>query len=113
MKDDQNLIDDLFKKATEFSETYIELQKLKMVKKITMSVSEMVPGLIAVSFLIIFLLFISLALALWLGDYLGRICLGFLIVSAFYLVAGLILYFFFKGPIRKITAGYLLKQIFR
>ncbi len=113
MNDDPNVIDDLFKRASEFSVTYFELQKLKMVKRITVSVSEMVPGLIAVSLVIIFLLFISLALALWLGDYLGRIYLGFLIVAAFYLATGLICYFLFKGRIKKNTASYLIKQVFR
>lgn len=113
MKEDSNLFDSLFKRVTEFSITYIELLKLKSIDKIIKVISGMFPDFVFTAFLVIFLLFINLGLALWLGDLLGKIYLGFLLVGAFYLILGVVTRIFLSGWIKKSSANYFIRQFFK
>ena len=55
---------------------------------------------------VLFTIFFNIGMALWLGDLLGEVYYGFFIVAVFYLVVGVILYFFLrkwiKGPVSKL-----------
>jgi hypothetical protein len=113
MKEDPNLFDGLFKRVTEFSVTYIELLKLKSINRIIKVISGIFPDFIVSTFFVLFLLFINLGLALWLGDVLGKIYLGFLIIGVFYFIVGLVTRFFFRGWIKKVTANYFIRQFFK
>lgn len=113
MKEDPSLIDTLFKRVTEYTVTYIELIKLRMIKKITEVISSILPDIIISALLIVFLLFLNLGLAFWIGDLLGKVYLGFLLVAAFYFVLGCISHFFMRGWLRKIAANYVIRQIFK
>jgi Cu(I)/Ag(I) efflux system membrane protein CusA/SilA len=68
---------------------------------------------IPISLILIFLLFVNLGLAFWLGDIFGRMYLGFLTVAAFYLLLGLISHIFMRGWLKKVATDYFLKRIFR
>lgn len=50
---------------------------------------------------LMFLLFVSVALACWLGSLLASTALGFLAVSGIYLLAFLLVHFIANGPIRR------------
>lgn len=113
MNEDPSLIDTLFKRVTEFSMTYIELLKLKTIHKSTEVVSSVLPDLVVSILLFVFLLFINLGLAFWIGDLLGRIYQGFLIVAAFYLILGFIFHFFMRGWLKKTISDYFVKRIFK
>ena len=113
MNDDPDLIDGLVKRLTEFGLTYLELIKLKTINKATNIVSAIFPDLIVSTLFMIFLFFLSLGLALWLGDVLGKIYLGFIAVSLFYFVLGLVSHFFMRGRFKKASENYFIKQFFR
>lgn len=113
MKNDPDLIDELFKRVSEFSITYIELIKLKTVNSITEAVSALFPGFVVSILLAAFILFLNLGLAVWLGDMFGKLYYGFFIVAAFYLVLGFFSHFFIKGWFKKIAGNYFVKQLFR
>ncbi len=113
MKEDPTLIDDLFKRVTEFSITYIEIIKLKTLDRFSEIVSAIFPDFIVSIIMLVFLLFINLALAFWLGDVLGRVYLGFLLVAGFYLLSGLIFHFFMRGWVRKTASNYFIRQFFK
>lgn len=112
MKEDPTLIDTLFKRVTEFTITYTELIKLKAVNKSAQVAGAIFPDLIISILMLLFLLFINLGLAFWLGDVLGKLYFGFLIVAAFYFLLGFITHFFMRGWIRKSAANYFIRQIF-
>lgn len=115
MKEDSTstLIDALFKRVTEFSITYLELIKLKAINRVSEIISAIVPDLITGTLMIVFLLFINLGLAFWLGDIFGKVYLGFLLVAGFYLVLGIISRLFMRGWLKKVASDYFIKQIFR
>lgn len=113
MNEDPTLIDTLFKRVSEFSITYIELLKLKAINKSTEVVSSVLPDLVVSILLFVFLLFINLGVAFWIGDLLGRMYQGFLIVAAFYFLLGFIFHFFMRGWLKKATADYFVKRIFK
>jgi hypothetical protein len=113
MEEDPTLIDTLFKKITEFGLTYFELLKLKAVDRITAVVSSVLPDLVVSILMIVFLLFLNIGAAFWLGDLLGNTCYGFLIIGAFYFFLGFIFHFFIRDRIKKAALNYLIKRIFR
>ncbi|MFZ0281522.1 MAG: hypothetical protein WAL29_07725 [Bacteroidales bacterium] len=112
MNDDPTLIESLFKRVTEFSLTSIELLKLKTISRLTTVVSTVFPDIIVSTLILIFLLFVNLGLAYWLGDVFGRMYLGFLTVAAFYLLLGLVSHIFMRGWLKKVAADYFIKRIF-
>ncbi len=113
MNEDSTLIDSLFKRVTEFSVTYIELLKLKAISRVTAIASTVFPDIIVSALILIFLVFVNLGLAFWLGEVLGRMYFGFLVVAAFYLLLGLIFHIFMRGWLKKVAANYFIKRIFR
>ncbi len=113
MEENPTPIDSLFKKITEFLVTYIELLKLRSVEKATSAISTILPDLVVSILMLVFLLFINLGAAFWLGEVLGRSYFGFLLVGSFYLIVGFLFHFLLRGRIRKAAANYLIKRIFR
>jgi hypothetical protein len=113
MKEDPTLIDTLFKRVTEFSMTYIELIKLKNLDRASEIISSIFPDFIVSTLILTFLLFINLGLAFWLGDVLGKVYWGFLLVAGFYFVLGLVFHFFMRGWVKKTASNYFVKQFFK
>jgi hypothetical protein len=113
MKEDPGLTDTLFKRVTEYNITYIELIKLRTINKIIKVISAIFPDFIVSAFFVVFLLFVNLGLAFWLGDALGKVYFGFLLVSAFYFFLGLFSHFFFRGWFKKAIANYFIRKFFR
>ncbi len=95
MKEDPTLIDNLFKRVTEFSITYIELLKLKTINRVSEVLSVIFPDIIVSTLIIVFLLFINLGLAFWLGDVLGKVYLGFLVSRSLLFFTGFYFSFFY------------------
>ncbi len=113
MKEDSDLIENLFKRVSELGLAQIELVKLRTISRTTGIISSIIPDLVVGALLVIFLLFLNLGLAFWLGNVLGQIYFGFLAVSLFYLVMGFASHFFIRRRIKKAVADYLIRQFFR
>lgn len=113
MKENSKLIDSLLEKATDYGKTSLELLKLQAVDKTSDSVSSIVPIAIVVIILSFFLLFVNLGIAFWLGEILGKIYLGFLIISAFYALVCLILYFFMRDWIKQTVYDFVIRQLLK
>lgn len=83
-------------KAAEVGEKYLrdshDYYKLKIFQQLTVSVSMIAKALLIGGLLFIGLIFISIAAALALGDLIGNIAVGYLIVAGFFLIAGAVLY---------------------
>jgi hypothetical protein len=60
-----------------------------------------------------FILFVSLGLAYWLGEILGKIHFGFFAVAVLYGISGLVINFFFHRTIKRILADYLIKKVLK
>lgn len=107
-------IEKLYEKAENYTKTSIDLVKLKAIDKTSEIISSLAV-VISVAFIVaIFTLFLNIGIALWIGDELNNMALGFFIVSAFYLIVGIIIFInrnsFIKVPIDNLIVGKLLEK---
>jgi len=113
MEEKEDLFETLIDRATDYGKTSFELVKLKALDKTTDVVSSVVPMLVIVVLVITFFLFLNLGLAIWLGELMGKMYLGFLAVAAFYLLTGLIFHFFLEKWIKRVVGDYFIKRVFK
>lgn len=96
----------LYTKIKIYGNTSYELAKLKSLEVTTIVASSLISALSITVMVVLFTIFFNIGMALWLGDLLGKVYYGFFIVAVFYLVVGVILYFFLrkwiKGPVSKL-----------
>ncbi len=107
------LLETLVDRATEFGKTSFEIVKLKTLDKISDLVSSLIPLSIVVILFFIFLLFLNLGIALWLGEIMGKIFYGFFAVSAFYILAGIIIHFVLHKPIKRVVGDYVIRHLLK
>ncbi len=113
MEENTNPIESLIEKATEYGKTSLELAKLNAIDKTCDVISTLLSHLLVLVIASSFLFFLSMGLALWLGEMLEKIYLGFFLVAAFYGVTGIIIHYFFHESIKKCVGNNLVKQILK
>ena len=113
MEDHTKSIEDLIERVTDFSKTSYELAKLKTLDKTSDVASSLIPHSIVFVLFASFMLFANFGLAFWLGDILGNTYYGFFMVAAFYVVAGLVMHFFFHKRIKNIIWNSIIKQVLK
>ena len=86
-----NLIEPLIERVEQYSKTSFEILKLKSLDKTADVTSTLISRLLTVIIFSLFALTINIAIALWLGDILGKNYYGFLVVASFYGLIGIIL----------------------
>lgn len=92
METKESLFEPLLERAEAYGKTSFNLLKLKTVDKTSDVLSSFVSRLLLGIFCTIFLVTLNIAIALWLGDLLGKSYYGFFIVAGFYGIIGLVLY---------------------
>lgn len=110
MEDKAKLIESLFESAADYGKASYELVKLKALDKTSDAVSSLIPHSVVIAVAAIFMLFINLGLAFWLGEVLGKIFFGFFVVAAFYGIVGIVLHFFMHKWIKKVISNYIIKN---
>lgn len=110
MEDTVKLIESLLEKAVDYGKTTYELEKLKALDKSSDFASAFIPHSLVIFLIASFLLFLSLGLALWLGEILGRIFYGFFVVGGFYAVITIVIRFLMYKWLKKIIRNYIIKQ---
>lgn len=85
-------IDSLISNLTGFVETKVELLKIEVKEDLAKGLAKAVPYLMVAFVLSLFLIFLSIGLALLLAERLGNFA-GFSIVAGVYLIIGVILWF--------------------
>jgi hypothetical protein len=113
MEEKTSLLRSLLDVATDYGETSIELIKLKALDKTTNVVSSLVPLSIVIIFLLSFLLFVNLGIAFWLGEILGEIFYGFLVVAGFYIIAAIFIRIFLYKWIKRLVGDYIVKRLLK
>lgn len=101
-------LEGLINNLTGYLETRVELLKIEVKEEVAKLLSKTVIGLLLAFVLFFFLILLSFALSYYLGLYVGVVG-GFLIVSSFYLLVG-ILVFIFRHDITTIIEKQLTKQ---
>jgi len=111
MEDNENLIESLIERATEYGKTSFELAKLKAIDKTSEVVSSFVPNAIVIVFILSFVLFISIGLSLWLGEILGETFYGFFVVAGFYGITGIFIRLFMHKWIKRYVSNNFINQV--
>lgn len=111
MNENTQLLESLFEKASDYGKTSLELIKLKALDKTTDLVSSLVPHSVVVIFTAIFLLFLNLGLAFFIGDLLGKMFYGFFAVAAFYILTAVSVHFFMHKRIKKLVGDFIIKKV--
>ncbi|HLF63136.1 MAG TPA: phage holin family protein [Saprospiraceae bacterium] len=105
-------IKSLFDHVESYTKTTFELLKLKMLEKLITVVTSMVSQLTALVVISLGVLVLSIGVALWLGELLGKSYYGFFVVAGFYLVMGIVFHFFLRKWLRRPVSNFIIKQSF-
>ena len=111
MSNTESLIELIFEKIEEYGKTNYELIKFKLLKSTATIIPSLISRLIVVLVFFCFTLIFSFGIAYFLSEIFGNLYIGFFIVAAFYLVIGIILYFFLYKWIKKPIGDSIVKQI--
>lgn len=91
----------LYNKAVLYTKTSLELAKLKAIDK-TSDIISSLAVIISISMIVaMFTLFLNIGIALWIGEMLNNMSLGFLIISGFYVIVAIIVYVLRKSLIKE------------
>jgi hypothetical protein len=111
MENHVNFLEPLIENAKVYENTSIELYKLKAIEKISETSSTLVSRVMVFSLLVLFILMVSVGIAFWLGNFMGKIYFGFLCVGGFYGLAGVVLYFFLHSWIKERVNNSIIRQM--
>jgi len=113
MEDNVKIIEELLGKVVAYGKTELQLAKLKALDKTSDAVSTVVPHLIVIALVSIFMLFVNLGIAFWLGGILGNIYFGFFAVAAFYGITVLVLRLFMHKWLKRHVANYIIRHVLK
>lgn len=112
METTTNFIEPLLEKATQYGKTSFELLKLRSLDKTAAISSTLISRFLLAIVVSIFVLTLNIAVALWLGELLGKSYYGFLVVAGFYGLVALIL-FFMHSFIKASVNNSIIAQMFK
>lgn len=110
METNPTLIEALLASIEAYVKTTYELTKLKVLEKLTLTLTSLMSWVVTGIVLLLFALFSSIGLALYLGDLLGKAYYGFFLVAIFYLFSGVILHLFLLKWLRKGIANLIMND---
>jgi uncharacterized membrane protein len=113
MEENAKIVESLIEKTTEFAKSSFELVKLKTIDKTADVVSTLIPHAVVLIFIVSFILFLNLGIALWLGEILGETFYGFFVLAGFYAVAATVFHFFFHDKMKEGIGNYIVKQLLK
>jgi hypothetical protein len=111
METTSGMIESIVERVEAYGKTSIELDKLKGLETSTTVASSLIARLGVISVISLFVFVLSIGIAMWLGDLLGKSYYGFFIMAAFYLVTGVVLHFFLYKWIKKPFGDFLITQV--
>ena len=114
MENTATSVEMLYEKAKKYTETSLDLLTLNTVDKTADVLSSLISRIFIAMAVAMFTLFVNIGISLFIGMLLDEYYLGFLIVSAFYLIIAVVLYFFkdklIETPIANMIIAKLLKS---
>ena len=111
MGDSTTTIEKLIEKAEIYSKTTLELCKYEAVQKSADIFSNLAVKLAIAIVVVLFLLLVNVGLAIFVGQYLGEIYLGFFIIAFGYLCLALLLYIFREEWVKKPVSNFIISKM--
>lgn len=107
------MIESLFEKAVDYGKTSLRLVKLKTLSKTSDVASTSLSHLVILIFAFSFIFFMSLGLAIWIGEVLGKSYYGFLVIGGLYGLIGVFIHLFLQKWLKKILDDYIVGQVLK
>ena len=102
---------DIISKTGEMIETKVKLWKLKAIDKGSEVISSIISSVAIVVLVSLALIMLSIGLALLIGQFLGEVYYGFLIIAGVYGLAGLLIFIFRKKIIKGPVSNMIIDRI--
>jgi hypothetical protein len=103
-------MEELLEKLEIYGHTRLELFKLKALDAFTGVVSILISRLVVLILFFCFFLLVSLGLALWIGEILGKVYYGIFVVGAFYMLIGIVFHLFLYRWIRRPLSDFMIAK---
>ena len=107
------MIESLFEKTVDYGKTSFLLVKLRTLNKTSDVVSSLLAHTVVLIFALLFMLFLSLGMAIWVGEILGNTFYGFFVVAAFYGLTGIFIHLFLHKRIKKLVSDRFIEQMLK
>ena len=107
------MIESLFEKTVDYGKTSFLLVKLRTLNKTSDVVSSLLANTVVLIFALLFMLFLSLGLAIWVGEILGNIFYGFFVIAAFYGLTGILIHLFLHKWIKKLVSDRFIEKLLK
>ena len=104
-------IEKLIEKAEAYTKTTFELCKYNTIYKSADIISSFAVRITLSAVFLLFLLFVSIGLSLWIGDCLGATFYGFFIIALCYLFFALVIYIFKNEWIKKPLSNLIINRM--
>ena len=104
-------VEDLFQKIKDYADVRMNLFKLKSINKVSGFMSVFATLFILVILFTTILVCVTVGLAILLGEWMGKLYLGFFVMGGVYLIIGLILYLMRDKLIKTKVSDQLIKQL--
>ena len=101
MNSQERTIESLFEKAEDYSKTSLELLKLNAIDKTADVVSSLITRMTLFAVTTLFIFVITIGVALWIGELLGKTYLGFFVMGGVHVTIALLIYTFRREWIEK------------
>lgn len=113
MEENKKILESLLESAIDYGKTSLDIAKLKALDRGSTIASAFISHSVVVVLIASFMIFLNLGLAFWLGKILGEIYWGFFVVSAFYIIAGLIFHFFIHRRLKRNIRNTIIKNVLK
>ncbi len=110
METPTNRIIELYERGEAYGRTTTTLAKLKGIEKGTVLAANFITKLAVSAVFLLFVLILNIAIALWLGELLGKSYLGFFAVAGFYFLVGCLMQYLFFDRIKKTLSDIIITQ---
>jgi|AntRauTorcE11898_2_1112593.scaffolds.fasta_scaffold00742_15 hypothetical protein len=102
----------MLKKIQDYLNTKILLMRLEVSERVAKTLAILFRSIILLMLFGIFFIFASIAASLYIGEFYGSMAIGFLAVSAVYLLLALILWIFNKPLLEHPFMNQIIKVLF-
>jgi len=113
MKDKVILVEMLYEKAEQYTKTTFELYRLKTIDKVTDVFASVASRFAILAVIALFFVLLTVGIALYLGEVLGKNYYGFFTLALFYGVLAIVLIKKRKPWLDDKLNNYLINEIFK
>jgi len=113
MEEEKSFTQRIYAQVEEYAKTTAELYKLKLIHGSSDVFAAAATAFVIWVIVFLFLLFISIGAAFYIGSLLGGWHHGFFVVAGFYALLGLVLYIFRIKCLKEKINNFIIRQIFK